>query len=83
MTDGIAHAPDLTISPLMNRKSDHTRRKQRGLGGRSETVLEFDSLPETTKFSSGRGSFDVRNVFLLDSIGRMSQSVGQRTVVRE
>jgi len=83
MTDGVAHPPDLTVPTLVNRQSDHPRSEKRCFSRSSESILEFDPLPKPPEFGPSGRAFEVRDVFLLDAIGRMGQSMREGAIVGE
>lgn len=83
MTNSVTHSTYLAISPLMDREANDSGGKQRSLRRRREAILEFDPLSKSPKFGPGRRSVEMRDVLLLDSVGRMRQPMGERPVVRQ
>ena len=84
VTDGVAHAADLAIAPLVYHEANHARRDGRDTGrSRRLTRVEHDSLAETPERSWARGPAHLGEVLLLDAKAWMREQLSELAVVRE
>ena len=83
MPNRIAHSSDLAVTALMDREAENSGANQCSLGRCSEPIFEFHALPKYAKFAASRLTLNMGDVFLLDTERRVSQSVGEISIIGE
>jgi hypothetical protein len=81
MLNGIAHPTDLAISTLVNREAEDPGAEKCRLRWSGDSVFEHDSLAKHAKFAPSRFPFNVGDVLLFHSEGRMSQPMSEISIV--
>jgi hypothetical protein len=77
----VAHSSNLAVAALVDCEAENSGTDQRSLGWRGEPIIEFHALPEEPQFAACWFTFDMGDVFLLDTKRWMCESMSEISIV--